>query len=1089
MTAVSASDIEQTDADTDVIAVSNNDVLGDGVDSGTFSDLQDKINNAGEGSTIELLNNYTYGDAFLAGGIIINKSITIEGNGFTIDGANQARIFFINATEGIVLNNIVFANAISTQGGAILFNKNVSDVIISNSIFRNNSLSHNEGAGGAINFNNDASMVLFENDTFENNHASLGYGGNIAFDKYATLVQFNGCDFRVNKPRQDNIAAGGAIYFIKDAVMVIINNCEFDNLTAYTGGAIFVEGNMDHCTFEETYFINNTAFTKNTKYGGGAIAVEGNATNNIFNEALFTLNTGFTHGGTINFMANAINNTFVDCEFIDNCGKYGSAIAVNKNTENLNITGSTFVMSDEPINEVIGGGEIYFINNVCNLNINDCYFTGNIARAGGAISVEKRIEKSLIENTIFENNEITTANKNYGGGTIFIEDTASDLIIKGCDFINNIASTFGGAIYINVAENVLIDYSFFANNTAKSGNAIYIKDGSNVTIQNSGFINNTGSDAGIIFKGEVDASIINSTFEGGKYIFIGEDSAVTLSNNEELYAYDWGDYFVYNEGILSLENNMLINKIYNMGTITSPTRMISLANMTLNETDPYVALFADCYDDNYNCIVSDYGEFHINDMPSKAFYDDELTLHKTINFFQYGSYIVNATMHGILTNCTYEYGIINIIPKNETNISASDIELNIGEYGEIEVTLPENATGIVTADINNETYLAVVKDGKATIIIPPLEAGEYIASIYYSGDDYYQDNQTTCLITVLDEITVDAPDITKYYHGPERFVVNVAKSGIPVVNASVEITINSVTYTRQTDENGSASMGLNLESGNYTATVKVDDVEVNSTVTILPTVNGTDITKVYRNATQYYATFRDSEGKYLADGTAVQFNINGVMYTRYINGSDGKAGLNLNLEQGEYIITAINPNTTENAANNITILSKIINNNDLVKYYRNDSQYYVQIIGDDGNPVGANVTVKFNINGVFYERQSNESGIAKLNINLEPGDYVITAEYEGCMVSNNITVLPVLTAENLTKVYGTDDPFISTLVDGQGKPYTDQKIEFNINGVLYYRFTDSQGIAKLNINLQSGEYIITSAYEFAVISNKITVKS
>ena len=43
---VSASDIEQTDADTGVSSVSNDYVLGDSVDSGTFDDLQTKINNA-----------------------------------------------------------------------------------------------------------------------------------------------------------------------------------------------------------------------------------------------------------------------------------------------------------------------------------------------------------------------------------------------------------------------------------------------------------------------------------------------------------------------------------------------------------------------------------------------------------------------------------------------------------------------------------------------------------------------------------------------------------------------------------------------------------------------------------------------------------------------------------------------------------------------------------------------------------------------------------------------------------------------------------------------------------------------------------
>ena len=49
----------------------------------------------------------------------------------------------------------------------------------------------------------------------------------------------------------------------------------------------------------------------------------------------------------------------------------------------------------------------------------------------------------------------------------------------------------------------------------------------------------------------------------------------------------------------------------------------------------------------------------------------------------------------------------------------------------------------------------------------------------------------------------------------------------------------------------------------------------------------------------------------------------------------GLAKLNINLEQGEYVITAMNPETHENAANNISVISRLVENNDLTKYYRN----------------------------------------------------------------------------------------------------------------------------------------------------------
>ena len=339
-------------------------------------------------------------------------------------------------------------------------------------------------------------------------------------------------------------------------------------------------------------------------------------------------------------------------------------------------------------------------------------------------------------------------------------------------------------------------------------------------------------------------------------------------------------------------------------------------------------------------------------------------------------------------------------------------------------------------------------------------------------------------------IEISAPDVPKYYHGSERFVVTVTDyKGSPLANKSIEIGINNVNYTRTTDAKGIASIALELGAGVYDVDVTVDNQTVYSVVTILTTVNGTDITKVFRNDTQYYATFLDSQGKYLADGTTVQFNINGVMYDRKVSGDKGLARLNINLAQGEYIITAMNPVTGDKTSNNITVLPLLTENKDITKYYRNATQYTVKVLGADGKAVGANVTVKFNINGVFYERQTDASGIAKLNINLQAGDYVITAEYNGCTVSNNIKVLPILNATDITMKYRDGTQFKANLVDGQGKPYANQNVTFNINGVFYNKLTDGNGQAKLNINLIPGEYIITSSYNGCNIANTIKISA
>ena len=275
-------------------------------------------------------------------------------------------------------------------------------------------------------------------------------------------------------------------------------------------------------------------------------------------------------------------------------------------------------------------------------------------------------------------------------------------------------------------------------------------------------------------------------------------------------------------------------------------------------------------------------------------------------------------------------------------------------------------------------------------------------------------------------------------------------------------------------------INLNASKYEYVPDVLGTNIIINSSI------QSSDLVKVFRNATQFSATFFDNEGSYLAEGSVVTFNLNGMSYNRTV-GENGLAKLNINLDSGNYILTSINTFTGEMVSNNVTVISRIIENRDITKYYRNATQYTVKLIGDDGTPVGAGKTVSFNVNGVFYNRTTNESGIAKLNINLNPGNYVITAEYKGSFVSNNITVLPVLSTSDLTKVYGSHDQFTATLLDGEGKVLAGENVTFNVNGVFYNRVTDSNGQAKLNINLMSGEYIITSSYNGYGIGNKITI--
>ena len=522
---------------------------------------------------------------------------------------------------------------------------------------------------------------------------------------------------------------------------------------------------------------------------------------------------------------------------------------------------------------------------------------------------------------------------------------------------------------------------------------------------------------------------------------------------------------------------------------------VSAQNITEGEVANVIVLLPGSATGNVTVILNNESKvININDSTVRGL-NGVLSMLVTYDNLTVGNYTVVAVYSGDdrynPSNATASFAVAESSKENATmNVTADSIVE--GENATVTVTLPENATGNVTASVGGVNYTAPLENGTATIIIPDLAAGNYTVTVTYSGDDNYKPATKDVEITVDEDssVVICAPDVVKYFKGPERFVVNVTDyEGNPLANKSVNITINGVTYSRTTDENGTASMALGLPSGEYNATVVVDNTTFISKITILTTVNGTDIVKVFRNGTQYYATFRDSEGNYLKDGTTVRFNINGVMYDRQVSGSEGLARLNINLEAGSYILTAINPENGEMSSNNITVISRLIENRDITKYYKNATQYTVKVIGDDGKAVGAGETVTFNINGVFYTRQTDESGIAKLNINLGPGNYTITAIYNDCMVSNNIEVLPVLFAWDLVKKYGTSDQFRALLLDGQGNPFYNQRLTFNINGVFYNRYTNSDGYAFLNIKLGAAvdQYVITTTYDGYSVSNVITI--
>ena len=329
------------------------------------------------------------------------------------------------------------------------------------------------------------------------------------------------------------------------------------------------------------------------------------------------------------------------------------------------------------------------------------------------------------------------------------------------------------------------------------------------------------------------------------------------------------------------------------------------------------------------------------------------------------------------------------------------------------------------------------------------------------------------------EPVIYGEDLSMYYKNGSRYEVSIYQDG-KIINSQnndskVIFNVNGVNYTKEL-VNGKASIGINLNPGNYTITTFYHYTDGLATKTnnieVLSTILANDVVKFFRNGTQYCAKFLDGCGSPLVNASVV-FNINGVFYKKQTD-DRGMAKLNINLRPGEYILTAMHPDALMYGSN-ITVLSTILAN-DVVKFFRNGTQYCAKFLDGCGSPL-VNASVVFNINGVLYKKQTDYNGVARLNINLFPGKYILTAMHpDGLMYGYNITVLSTIHGDDIVKFFRNGTQYCAKFLDGCGSPLVNASVVFNINGVFYKKQTDDNGMAKLNINLFPGEYILTAIH-------------
>ena len=1062
-----------------VLKTMQNDVSAVAV-SKTFTDFENEINVST--GVFDVMDDYKYNSDTDKNctGINILKNLTINGNGHTIDADGQVRIFRIFANN-VTINNLTLVNGNSFYGGAFLINQN-------SSLTTNNIYVANTTAGHSVVL--VVGTYVSNNDRFVDCSSPMG------------VVMMEGPQFTANNVtmQSSSILNWGFIYTETEGVSITVVNSTFVNTVSNYSTAI---KGTSRTVIKNSKFIN-----LHSLISAGAIGLKSVLEAEIDN-CTFTNVTSMMNGGAI--VADVFGDTFTDgvvkisnSDFVDCRSGFGGALLI------------------------LGG----------NLTMDNCNFKNSSAKFDGGAIYMSMSNANISNSTFEESHTLYDGNRGTFGGAIYCDN--SELRLCENEFNGGIAQ-YGGALYCYDSTYYVLDNKF-SDNKKPDGtyDDVFTEfdfasslQGNNYSGNGSCDLNNTRYTTIVVADGmklnlinnTIDVAVLPSRFDLRDWNW----STPVRDQGRTGSCWTFGSSGAIESAILRFlgiemdvsENNLEdISLQYNhygmWGYIEAGTPQIAVAyavswfGMVNSDYDPFDQL------GKISPIIIPDNAIHFQDVifvPGRVNLTDNDVLKRTI--LKYGAldivYAADQEPPGLNPETSAQYN-------NETEPGDHSVTL-IGwddsySASNLLITPPGDGAWIIknswgeqngdcgyyyisyydvnfVRDISVEYLLENTvrynKNYQYDIIgkLDYVNATEYINQYVALADDLIAG-----VGTYFNETGVEY-GVEVYVNGVLRHVQNGLSpfegfhtiqldTFIPIKQGdvfAVKISSNSVPVMKYSRMHYLQNTSRYLLDGTWKDAYDDSEACVVKVYTIENPIEANDLVKIYKNE----SAFEVNIGK---ANQSLSFVINGITYNR-TSDENGDAQLAINLPPGNYSIkTIFNETTIENS---IEVLPTLIAEN-LVKYFKNESQFDIQLIDGQGNPVsGKNITM--NINGVFYDRTTNENGMARLNINLQPGKYVLTAfdPLTGLQISFNITVLPTLTGKDLHMTYKDGSQFEATLVDGKGNPLANANIRFNINGVFYDRPTDENGIARLNIRLMPGEYIITSQYGEAVTSNKITI--
>lgn len=406
--------------------------------------------------------------------------------------------------------------------------------------------------------------------------------------------------------------------------------------------------------------------------------------------------------------------------------------------------------------------------------------------------------------------------------------------------------------------------------------------------------------------------------------------------------------------------------------------------------------------------------------------------------------------------------------------------------------------GYVHITIDGRTYYKTTDDMGYADIPLNFGAGTYTITTVYTGNyRYHPSNKTSTVIIHKIIPTIESNNVVLYYQNGTPLkakIMNCYRIGMN--NSYITIEINNRTYYKRSNEEGFVDLNLTMKPGNYTAFINYPGNKgyENCNCTVDVTVLSYETRISSENIVKYYRNGTNLEGQILVKNpyTNEETALNGSFITIVVNNrtyyrttdDEGKFNLSINFKSGNYTaLINYKSNRGYEACNltvNITILNITtkINSLNTHKYYRDDTLFTANLVNQFGQAlVGEYLNIT--IGDKKYMKQTNSNGDINLTVNLESGIYEATIIYNGKNGHSSYkkTVQIIVEDQPINIVsMGADiekgNNYSVQVYDNYGSTLSNVNVVFEINNRTYYKYTDSNGIASIPINLALNNYNI-----------------